>query len=137
MTLDIAALRALIAAATPGPWTHDPEGNMGAGSVYTSHEDLFGGNIAEPAGDLYPRGGYDPKADMVLIAASRAALPAALDEIERLQAERVALRRRLKAIVGLNAHYRIGSTPSEKLLAELDASRDALAQYDTEGEHRA
>lgn len=82
----ITELRALITAATPGPWMHDTEGNTGCGTVYTAHEDLYGGDIAEPAGDLYPRGGYDPKADMAFIVAARTALPAALDEVERLHA---------------------------------------------------
>lgn len=62
------AIKARIAAATPGPWEHDEEGFMGCGQVYTANGDLYGGNIAAPSGDLYPRSGYSPKDDMILIA---------------------------------------------------------------------
>jgi len=73
--------RALAEAATPGPWEHvdyaDPYGQplasdgarstfMGCGSVITT----FGGPVAAPNGDLYPRGGYSPAADMTHIAAN-------------------------------------------------------------------
>lgn len=37
------------------------------------------------------------------------------------------LRRRVKALEGLNTCYRVGSHPSEKLLTELDATRDGVA----------
>lgn len=83
--LNLDKLRRLADDATPGPWEHDPEGNMGCGSVYTGDPHLFGGNIAEPSGDLYPRGGYDPKADMVFIAAARTAVPELIAEVERLR----------------------------------------------------
>jgi hypothetical protein len=62
--------------ATPGPWEHvDYAGSihpdatfMGCGSVVTMGEDVLGGDIAAPSGDLYPRGGYSPKEDMAFIA---------------------------------------------------------------------
>lgn len=41
---------------------------MGCGTVYTTAEDLYGGEIAAPAGDLYARGGYSPAEDMAYIA---------------------------------------------------------------------
>jgi hypothetical protein len=41
---------------------------MGCGQVYTANEDIWGCSIAEPSGDLYPRSGYSPKDDMILIA---------------------------------------------------------------------
>ena len=70
-------------AATPGPWEHvdfaEPEGQpltsdgrqstfMGCGSVITMGEDVMGGDIAGPNGDLYPRSGYSPGDDMAHIA---------------------------------------------------------------------
>lgn len=69
--------------ATPGPWQHvdyaDPEGQpltsaglrstyMGCGEVQTVNDRLFGGSIAAPSGDCYPRSGYSPKEDMAYIA---------------------------------------------------------------------
>jgi hypothetical protein len=62
--------------ATPGPWEHvDYQGSenpdvtfMGCGSVITMGEDVEGGNIAAPNGDLYPRSGYSPFGDMAYIA---------------------------------------------------------------------
>lgn len=58
--------------ATPGPWEHTGSGpgkeHMGCGMVYTVGEDVFGGSIAAPAGDCYPRGDYSPDGDMAWIA---------------------------------------------------------------------
>ena len=69
--------RALAEEATPGPWVHgqfygdhkhgEPT-NMGCGEVWTEHDSVFGGNIAMPSGDCYPRSGYAPKEDMAHIA---------------------------------------------------------------------
>jgi len=59
--------------ATPGPWVHHVDGDddyRGCGMVFTLGEDVVGGEIAAPAGDLYPRGGYDPYGDMAFIAAN-------------------------------------------------------------------
>lgn len=67
-------IRARLAAATPGPWEVEGQGpgpnsrHMGCGEVWTSNPDLFGGSIAMPAGDCYPRSGYSPGDDMTLIA---------------------------------------------------------------------
>lgn len=58
---------------TPGPWKWDDTGTyMGCGEVYTVGEHVFGGNIAAPSGDCYPRSGYSPKEDMQFIAAAPA-----------------------------------------------------------------
>lgn len=61
-------LREHAEAATRGPWEHVDHGvggtSMGCGEVIT----LEGGEIACPSGDLYPRGGYNPRADMAYIA---------------------------------------------------------------------
>ena len=67
-------LRKAAQEATPGPWEVDGQGpgpefrNMGCGVVYTMHESVLGGDIAMPAGDMYPRGGYSPMEDMTYIA---------------------------------------------------------------------
>ena len=79
-----------LAAATPGPWEHEEEGNMGCGEVFTANPDLYGGNIAAPSGDLYPRSGYSPKDDMVFIANAPtdiARLVAALEAVQKLAEE--------------------------------------------------
>jgi len=67
-------LRQRAAAATPGPWTVTGQGpgpdsvNRGCGQVWTTNPDLYGGDIAEPSGDCYPRSGYSPRDDMTWIA---------------------------------------------------------------------
>jgi hypothetical protein len=69
-------LREHAEAATPGPWVHVDYSDgpsvdithMGCGSVLTLGENVAGGDIAAPKGDLYPRSGYSPKGDMALIA---------------------------------------------------------------------
>ena len=68
-----AKLREHAEAATPGPWEHvdhgPPAGSFkGCGQVITMGAEVFGGDIAGPTGDLYPRGGYSPLDDMALIA---------------------------------------------------------------------
>lgn len=75
-------IRARLDAATPGPWAHDDEGFMGCGQVYTANEDLYGGNIAAPSGDLYPRAGYSPKDDMLFIAHAPADVARLLQALE-------------------------------------------------------
>ena len=90
----LAELRRLAAEATPGPWAWDADGDsyMGCGEVFTWGEGVEGGNIAAPSGDLYPRSGYAPQADMKFIAtmdppttlALLDALDAARSEVERL-----------------------------------------------------
>jgi hypothetical protein len=81
-------VRELLGAATPGPWEHDldphqPWYSKGCGSVYTADPHLFGGNIAAPNGDLYPRSGYSPKDDMALIAAAPDIAQAYLELVEQ------------------------------------------------------
>lgn len=72
----VEARRARAEAATPGPWQHvdfhdgtEMSTFMGCGSVITLANDVMGGDIAAPSGDLYPRSGYSPKEDMAFIAA--------------------------------------------------------------------
>lgn len=94
-----ARLRALADAATPGPWEHvdyagsaDPETTYrGCGSVISMGEDTLGGHVAAPDGDLYPRSGYNPKADMAFVAAVREAVPALLDAMDAAEARIAAL----------------------------------------------
>lgn len=67
MTIDIAKLRALCDAATPGPWVNGED------------------ELAEsPDGFYFTWEGRD--SDAALIAASRTAVPSLLDEVERLRA---------------------------------------------------
>lgn len=69
-----ATIREVADAATPGPWAVEGQGsgvesrNMGCGVVYTMGGSVMGGDIAEPAGDCYPRGDYSPMGDMSHIA---------------------------------------------------------------------
>jgi hypothetical protein len=70
----------------PGPWEHvdhgPPTGSfMGCGQVITMGADVFGGDIAGPTGDLYPRGGYSPLDDMALIALMGPPVALALAEL--------------------------------------------------------
>lgn len=82
-------LRKVAEGATKGPWHHvdyaggpDPETTfMGCGSIVTMHEDGFGGPIAAPSGDLYPRGIYSPFEDMVYIALVHPPVALALAEV--------------------------------------------------------
>jgi len=79
---DEAEVKALAEAATPGPWyvvEHRFEDYTG---VCTKNRDRITGN-----GRGYP---YDPgcsRADAEFIAAAREAVPALIDEVERLQEE--------------------------------------------------
>lgn len=71
-----ALLREQAGFATPGPWEHVDHfdsggGDMtyaGCGSIITMDDELYGGPIAAPDGDLYPRSGYSPFRDMSYIA---------------------------------------------------------------------
>lgn len=73
--------------ATPGPWTWIDEDFMGCGQVCTVNDDLFGGDIAAPSGDCYPRSGYNPKGDMQFIAWARAGVPELVAELKAARAE--------------------------------------------------
>jgi hypothetical protein len=81
-----AKLREHAEAATPGPWEHvdhgPPTGSfMGCGQVITMGAEVFGGDIAGPTGDLYPRGGYSPLDDMALIALMGPPVASAIAEL--------------------------------------------------------
>lgn len=76
----LAELRAIAAAATPGPWT-----TSSAWSVRSGRDELV-------AATSY----YNHEADAEFIAAARTAIPALLAEIERLVSERGALRAALR-----------------------------------------
>jgi hypothetical protein len=89
--LNLARLRALLEAATPGPWTADLETLCGRvwveGPVCQGHyiaEPLFrmrGGEIGRTAGNM------QKQADAALIVAAVNALPALLGRVERAEAE--------------------------------------------------
>jgi hypothetical protein len=77
----IAELRALAAAATPGPWTYQERESNGLRTTRWVR-----GNNSEWVADL-PGAIHlqrDKEQDAAFIAAARTALPEALDEIERL-----------------------------------------------------
>jgi hypothetical protein len=97
----IAELRALAEKATKGPWRQ----HLVDDTVIIDYD---GNTIAE----TFPEGGVDDKIDYdtdteqrehnaAFIAAARDALPAALDEIERLRAENEKLREALKPFARL------------------------------------
>ena len=71
MTLSIPELRALVAAATPGPWAYEDDGTIGG---------IF---VRPPAGRPHR---HDSAADAAFIAAARTAVPALLDRVEALEA---------------------------------------------------
>lgn len=84
-------LRERAEAATPGPWAHAGDGDtfMGCGQVITVDRDLWGGDIAAPSGDLYPRSGYSPQDDMAYIASMHPLVGLALAEAFELEADHV------------------------------------------------
>lgn len=105
MPADLARLRALLAAATPGPWRagmswagrcklpHQHHGSV-SGCVYEPELMRLPGHIAAgvPATNVagmwdYEEGGVRLDADATLIAEAVNALPALLDEVEALRAE--------------------------------------------------
>ena len=120
----LAELRRLAAEATPGPWAWDADGDsyMGCGEVFTWGEGVEGGNIAAPSGDLYPRSGYAPQADMKFIAmmdppttlALLDALDAARAEVERLR-------------IGLDGAHGNADRMRKSLLDERDAIAEKIA----------
>lgn len=85
------ALRALAAAATPGPWVsfaHEPDPLYTVASVGGGPDAAIEEICREPEGD-------ERAADMAFIAAARLALPAALDRVAALEAENARLREAL------------------------------------------
>lgn len=72
--------RAIIDAATPGPWTTEEEGSTMAVAATYGRQKIY----AAP-----PGGGY-PHADQQFIAAARTRWPVAIDEVERLRLELIA-----------------------------------------------
>ena len=96
---ELPALRALAEKATPGPWRQHLVDD-------TTVIDEAGNTVAQ----TFPDGGLDDDVDFAtdteqrehdaaFIATARTALPAALDEIERLRAENEKLREALTKIV--------------------------------------
>lgn len=80
----IAELRALCAAATPGPWEVDGDGRDICGFT-----DRLGAANGQSPYEITENNGFmrnDMAADAAFIAAARTALPEAIDEIERLRA---------------------------------------------------
>ena len=128
----IASLRELAEKATKGPWRQHLVDD-------TTVIDATG----EPIAETFPEGGVDEdidfatdteqrEANAAFIAAARAALPAALDEIERLRAENEKLREALTKIVRTEVTG-LGKTYTAILNECLAISRRALDG----GEHDA
>ncbi len=85
MSIDIKAARAAIAAATPGPWEVEDDGD------WASIESSDGFAIAYTAEHksmhtIRAQGRSNSLRDAEFISLARTALPAAIDEIERLRA---------------------------------------------------
>lgn len=78
--LDLAALRGLCEQATPGPWR---EGSVEKEAVFCEHGCSFGPGIERNLLRLNKH--FPHEADAAFIAAARTALPALLDEVERLR----------------------------------------------------
>lgn len=95
MSIDIAKLRELLAAATPAPWQADDEarGGYNAHGNWTSWgRDLRDENGHPPLGGAPEMGMCRHGSDAALIAAMRNELPGLLDELEfRRDRERAAL----------------------------------------------
>ena len=87
--IDIAQLRALEAAATPGPWKHDLDKD-GRRSQRIESADVVrmdnGAVVASLHITAWKQGGRNASPDAAFIAAARTAVPALLAEVERLQA---------------------------------------------------
>jgi hypothetical protein len=85
--IDIAELRAKLAIATPGPWMYDDDGEV-VGIEDDEGEIVFSQQVI---GTHWPHGAptrqlYMESGDAELIVAAVNALPALLDELERLRA---------------------------------------------------
>jgi uncharacterized protein (DUF885 family) len=108
MTTDHAALRALADAATPGPWEveRDPYGD-------DDYPVSANGRYLCVSPDDGVRGGHS-EADAAFIAAARDAVPALLDEVERLRKE-------------LRECYASGDGALDLVEDDLTAAREALA----------
>lgn len=126
MTVDIAGLRALIAAATPGPW--EPYGAVGGPPGVESLDN--GHTVAEMFGcDEHPP---NATADAAFVAAARTALPAALDEIERLQAELTSLSEHAVALAASRDHYLGQANRNARLAADMRDERDTAITRERE-----
>ena len=132
---DRARLRALVEAATPGPWQesrfvhHRKYSRMSAEWVAERYADeacTVRGPGEVGTGACNPVAKTSCKEDASFIAASRTAVPALLDEVERLEAA-------LRAAVdtGHNAAMKVGADLEERI-ASLEAERDRLKEkFDT------
>jgi hypothetical protein len=81
---DLDAMRARIAAATPGPWTSIVEGRdqtSGSSFIQTATQDLY------VSGEDYVGGGGHATADLDFIANARQDMPRLIAEVERLRQE--------------------------------------------------
>ena len=98
-------LRELDAKASPAPWRTEFDTHIYAGEGEIFEIDTSNDDICEwfECSDECGCAGYERKPDIDLLAASRNAIPALLDEIERLTAENQALTAELAKATG--AHH--------------------------------
>ena len=94
MTPDrIKQLRALCDAATPGEWKAEPRHILQSTKEYLAIPPKYPHRNSQSLGPFF-------EADLLFIAAARAALPEALDEIERLRAKLAIATNALKDLSG-------------------------------------
>lgn len=128
---DVAALRALADAATPGPWEALPDdflpercGGIVAGERQPDQE-----NWERPSIVVTDSGYYPPRMnDAAFIAAARTALPQLLDRVEALEEANLGLRAELTtAQDGWGEQLRRAKTLESRLARLTDAGKKALA----------
>jgi len=87
--------RALADAATPGPWTYSMSGDLGTKAELRL---IVRRHLAEPLGTMEPN--WIPgNADMSFIKNAREAVPALINEVERLRAQLAAIRKAAAPII--------------------------------------
>jgi len=92
---ELDAIRARTKAATPGPWTYSMSGDLGTKAELRL---IVRRHLAEPLGTMEPN--WIPgNADMSFIKNAREAVPALLDEVERLRTQLAAIREKAGPII--------------------------------------
>ena len=134
---ELDAIRALADAATPGPWTYSMSGDLGTKAELRL---IVRRHLAEPLGTMEPN--WIPgNADMSFIKNAREAVPALINEVERLRTQLAAIRETAAPIIefermssagtGQPQNWQIGLTDSgAKLTASgIRALADALKEF--------
>lgn len=125
--VDTQRLRELLEAATPGPWITDPEDRD---SVIGAVEWGTDGRVIDGIDVIYRMGVTE---DAALIVAAVNALPALLEEVETLRADRAWQEERAVGnAAAWDEERQSWSKRSERLTQERDALRSELARSDRE-----